>query len=59
MRHAEQLEAALRQAGVETRSLIFDDEGHGLSNKANAERMIRESLAFLESHLEGQAEHPR
>ena len=58
VRHAEQFEAALRRAGVETRALIFDDEGHGLSNKANAERMIRESLAFLESHLKGQAEHP-
>ena len=51
VRHAEQLEAALRQAGVETKSLIFDDEGHGLTHKANADRMILESLAFLKEHL--------
>lgn len=59
VRHAEQFAAALRKAGVEVRSLIFDDEGHGLSNKANGERMIRESVAFLKSHLKGQTEHPQ
>ncbi len=52
VRHAEQFEAALRNAGVEVRSLLFDDEGHGLTQKANSERMIRESLAFLKAHLQ-------
>lgn len=51
VRHAEQFEAALRQAGVETRSLIFDDEGHGVTNRANADRMIQETLAFLKAQL--------
>jgi acetyl esterase/lipase len=51
VRHAEQFAAALRKAGVETRILLFDEEGHGLSKPANADRMIRESLAFLKAHL--------
>ena len=58
VRHAEQLEAALRQAAVKTKVLIFDDEGHGLAQKANADRMIRESIAFLSAHLSPGAASP-
>jgi len=58
VRHAERLGATLRQAGVETQTLIFDDEGHGLANKANADRMIRETLAFLMAHLSPGATSP-
>ena len=58
VRHAVQFEAALRQAGVETRSLIFDDEGHGVTNRANADRMIRETIDFLSAHLSPGAASP-
>ena len=51
VRHAEQFEAALRHAGVEAKAILFDDEGHGLARKANTDRMIRETLAFLNRHL--------
>lgn len=58
VRHAEQLEAALRQANVETKVLIFDDEGHGVTNRANADRMMQETLAFLCAHLSPGATNP-
>jgi acetyl esterase/lipase len=52
VRHAERFAAALRTAGVATQSLIFDDEGHNIANPANGDRMIREALTFLRTHLE-------
>lgn len=51
IRHAERFEAALRKAGVEAKTLYFDEEGHGLTKKANSDRMIHETLAFLKTHL--------
>jgi len=50
-KHAEVLDAALHQAGVESELLVFDGEGHVLSKKENADRMIKETLAFLKAHL--------
>ena len=51
VRHAEQFEGALRKAGVEVNTLLLDGEGHGLTQKTHADRMVRESLAFLKKHL--------
>ena len=51
VRHAEQFEAALHRAGVETQSLIFSDEGHGFTKKENSTRMIVEAVAFLKKYL--------
>lgn len=51
VRHAEQFDAALRRAGIETQALIFPDEGHGLTKKENTARMISDVLAFLKKHL--------
>jgi acetyl esterase/lipase len=48
---AERLDAALRTAGVESKLVVFEDEGHGISKKENADRMIRETLEFLQKHL--------
>lgn len=51
VRHAEQFEAALRRAGVETQLLLFPDEGHSLIKKENTTRMIAEGCAFLKKQL--------
>ena len=48
---AERLDAALRAAGVESRLLVFEGEGHVLTKKENSDRMIRETLEFLKKHL--------
>ena len=50
-KHAEVLDAALRHAGVESKLMVFDGEGHVLSKKENADRMVKETLAFLMTHL--------
>jgi acetyl esterase/lipase len=48
---AERLDAALRKAGVESKLVIMDDEGHSYLKKANADRVIQQSLEFLKQHL--------
>ena len=48
---AERLDAALRTAGIESRLLMFKDEGHVLTKKENADQMVREILEFLKKHL--------
>ena len=48
---AERLDAALRKAGVESKLIIFEKEGHTLLKKENSDRMIREILEFLKKHL--------
>ncbi len=48
---AERLDAALRAAGIESRLLMFKDEGHVLTKKENTDRMIRETLEFMKNHL--------
>ena len=50
-KHAEVLDAALRKASVESKIIMFDGEGHVLSKKANVDRMVIETLAFLKTHL--------
>lgn len=52
VQQAERFDAALRKANVETHLLVFEDESHGISNKKNADRMIREVLQFLQQHLQ-------
>jgi acetyl esterase/lipase len=49
---AERLDAALRQTGIESKLLIFPDENHGISKPANGDQMVRETLAFLQQHLQ-------
>jgi len=51
VRHAEQFDAALRKAGVESTLLIFDNEGHGITDRLDASRMITTALGFLNAHL--------
>ena len=51
VRHAEQFDAALRKAGVESKLLIFDGEGHGITNRSHAFRFIWMTLNFLNGHL--------
>ncbi|WP_052362085.1 alpha/beta hydrolase [Geminisphaera colitermitum] len=50
-RQGERLAAALRNAGVESQLLVFEDEGHGFTKKENTDHMIRKTLAFLQTHL--------
>ena len=47
----ERLDAALRAAGIESRLLVFKNEGHVLTKKENSDRMIQETLEFLKNHL--------
>ena len=51
VRHAEQFDAALRKAGVESKLLVFDGEGHGITNRFHAFRFITTTLGFLKGHL--------
>ena len=48
---AERLDAALRAAGIESRLLMFKDEGHVLTKKEDSDQMVRELLEFLKKHL--------
>jgi dipeptidyl aminopeptidase/acylaminoacyl peptidase len=49
--HSERLNAALQKAGVESKLVMFDDEGHGWKKKATNERFAAETLAFFQKHL--------
>lgn len=48
---AEQALAAARAAGVATRYLLADGEGHEFAQRANRERFVREVLDWLATHL--------
>jgi len=43
---------ALRKAGVESRLVIFPDEGHGFGKKENIQRFESETFQFLKQHLD-------
>lgn len=48
---SDEIVAAVRRRGVPVEYLVFDDEGHGISKKANQERAYTAVLEFLERHL--------
>jgi dipeptidyl aminopeptidase/acylaminoacyl peptidase len=50
-KQGERLDAALRQAGVESKLIVFADEGHLILKKEDGERVIQEALAFFQKHL--------
>jgi len=53
---AEQIVAALREAGIEHEYLLFPDEGHGLAKPANRLTFYAAAERFLARHLGGRAE---
>ncbi|MBF6422709.1 S9 family peptidase [Nocardia farcinica] len=55
---AEQIVAALTEAGISHEYLLFDDEGHGIREPANVERLHATIEAFLATHLGGRTEPP-
>ena len=48
---AHQIEAALRERGVECELLVYPDEGHGLAKRANRLDAYPKAIAFLARHL--------
>jgi acetyl esterase/lipase len=48
---SERLNAALQKAGVESRIVIFEGEGHGWKKKESNERCATEAVAFFQRHL--------
>jgi dipeptidyl aminopeptidase/acylaminoacyl peptidase len=50
---AEQIEAALRERGIECELLVYPDEGHGLAKRANRLDAYPKAIAFLARHLGG------
>lgn len=53
---AEQIVAALREAGVEHEYLLFPDEGHGFAKPENRLRFYAAAEAFLARYLGGRVE---
>ena len=53
---AEQIVAALREAGIEHEYMLFEDEGHGLAKPENRLRFYAAAERFLARHLGGRAE---
>ncbi len=53
---SDEIVAAARGRGVPVEYLVFDDEGHGISKKANQERAYTAVLAFLDRYLKGGGE---
>ena len=53
---AEQIVAALREAGIEHEYMLFPDEGHGLAKPENRLRFYAVAERFLAKHLRGRAE---
>jgi dipeptidyl aminopeptidase/acylaminoacyl peptidase len=53
---AEQIVAALRQAGIEHEYMLFGDEGHGLAKPENRLEFYAAVERFLARHLGGRAE---
>jgi dipeptidyl aminopeptidase/acylaminoacyl peptidase len=50
---SDQIVAALRERGVDVRYDVYDDEGHGFTNRANEVRAIGDTADFLLAHLTG------
>ena len=48
---AEQVAEAAETAGVPVRTLFFDDEGHGISKRANRIEAYSAIVAFLDDHV--------
>jgi dipeptidyl aminopeptidase/acylaminoacyl peptidase len=48
---SDQIVEALRARGVEVRYDVYDDEGHGFTNRANEIRALTDVSAFLVDHL--------
>jgi acetyl esterase/lipase len=49
--HSERLHAALQKAGVESKLVMFENEGHGFKKKETRDKFAAETLAFLKKHL--------
>jgi len=45
------MDAALQKAGVESKLILFEGEGHAFKKKENHERLAAETVAFLKKHL--------
>jgi dipeptidyl aminopeptidase/acylaminoacyl peptidase len=48
---SDQIVAALRKRGVDVRYDVYDDEGHGFTNRANEVQAIGDTAEFLLAHL--------
>jgi len=48
---AQQIAAALEQAGVPQELRVYDDEGHGLAKRTNKLDAYRAAIDFLHIHL--------
>ena len=53
--HTEQMEKALREAGVPVETLYYDTEGHGFYTIPHRREFDTRLLAFLARHLGGAA----
>ncbi|MGW0246724.1 S9 family peptidase [Nocardia goodfellowii] len=53
---SDQIAAALTDAGIAHEYLLFDDEGHGVTNPDNAEHLNESIEAFLATHLGGRTQ---
>ncbi len=54
--HSERFDAALKAVGVESKLVVFDDEGHGFQKPGNRARFALETLAFFNRHLKANSE---
>ncbi|HEY8531243.1 MAG TPA: prolyl oligopeptidase family serine peptidase, partial [Limnochorda sp.] len=52
---SEQMVERLRELGREVEYLLFEDEGHGFTKRANNLKAFRATAAFFERKLLGQA----
>ncbi|ONI91703.1 hypothetical protein ALI22I_07470 [Saccharothrix sp. ALI-22-I] len=52
---SDQIVAALRERGVDVRYDVYEDEGHGFTNRANEVRAFGDTADFLVAHLTGPA----
>ncbi|PRY36356.1 S9 family peptidase [Umezawaea tangerina] len=50
---SDQIVEALRARGVDVRYDVYDDEGHGFTNRANEVKAIGDTAEFLVKHLGG------
>ena len=55
---SDEIVAAVRANGVPVEYVLFDDEGHGFTKKKNQIAGYGAILAFLDTHLKGQAANP-
>ncbi|MCE6998095.1 S9 family peptidase [Saccharothrix sp. S26] len=53
---SDQIVASLRDRGVDVRYDVYDDEGHGFTNRANEVRAIGDVADFLLTHLTSTAD---